>query len=66
MQSQIDVLKQLGFQVEFRDNKLIMKYPRSLIEAEILRQVLIAIPPQLRGKVKVKALGDIVVEAEIL
>ena len=62
MQQQIQYLQQLGFQVELRGNILLLKYPRHLIEAEILRQVTVAIPPQLRSRVRVRAEGDIVVE----
>ena len=62
---QLDMLRQLGFQVEFRGNALILKYPRHLIEAEIMRQVMQVLPAHLMGKVRVQAQGDIVVEVAL-
>ena len=61
-QYQLDALRQMGFQVEWRGNILVLKYPKHLIEAEILRQVSMAIPSELRSRVRVRAEGDIVVE----
>jgi len=61
-QYQIDALKQMGFQVEWRDNILLLKYPKHLIEAEIFKQISLAIPPEMRNKVRVRAEGDIIVE----
>jgi len=61
-QYQLDALRQMGFQVEWRGNILVLKYPKHLIEAEILRQVSMAVPPEVRSRIRVKAEGDIVVE----
>ena len=61
-QYQLDALRQMGFQVEWRGNILVLKYPKHLIEAEILRQVSMAVPPEVRSRIRVKAEGDIIVE----
>jgi len=61
-QYQLDALRQMGFQVEWRGNILVLKYPKHLIEAEILRQVSMAVPPEVRNRIRVRAEGDIIVE----
>jgi len=62
----VDALRQMGFQVEFRGNTLVLRYPRRLVEAEISRQIKAMLSPQLWSKVRVRCEGDVVVEVELL
>ena len=59
-------LAKYGVQVQIQGNKIVLIFPKSAIEQRILEEMLPRAPQELKNKISVKALGDVIVEVNLI
>ena len=59
-------LGKYGINVQIQDNKIILVYQKSAIEKRILEEIVSKAPQELKNKITVRALGDVIVEVSLV
>jgi hypothetical protein len=59
-------LAKYGINAQIQGNKIILTYPKHAIEQKILEEIVNRAPPELKNKITVKALGDVIVEVSLI
>jgi hypothetical protein len=64
--SALGELAKYGINAQIQGNKIILIYPKSAIEQKILEEIVSRAPPELKNKITVRALGDVIVEVSLI
>jgi hypothetical protein len=64
--SALGELAKYGINAQIQGNKIILIYPKNAIEQKILEEILSRAPQELKNKITVRALGDVIVEVSLI
>jgi hypothetical protein len=64
--STLKELAKYGINAQIQSDKIILIYPKNAIEQKILEEIVSRAPQELKNKITVRALGDVIVEVSLI